>query len=132
MEATFLAAGVFISLPTEGFLRYWQRQGCCCLILVQHSALGGVFEEIAPLHTDSSVGLHTTVLTDTLASLRRSTTIRTAVAVVAARTEILMLAEPFIFFYFFLAVSDMEKSEKFVSIYRGIGWNEKLPSVVYQ
>lgn len=60
--ATFLALGEFTNFFRLGFLRYWQRQGFCSLILVQHSLDGGVDDTIELAHELSSVGLHVTAI----------------------------------------------------------------------
>jgi hypothetical protein len=73
--ATFLAFGVLINFWSFGFLRYWQRQGFCSLILLQHRLVGGVEDVIALTQELSCAGLHVTA--STLAcSLARSSTKR--------------------------------------------------------
>ena len=77
--ATFLALGELTNFLRLGFLRYWQRQGFCSLILLQHSLDGGVDDVIAPTQELSSVGLHVTA-TVMCASARSSTsTAQTAI-----------------------------------------------------
>lgn len=71
MLATFLAFGVLMNFLRLGFLRYWQRQGFCSLILLQHCFDGGEDDVIAPTQELSSVGLHVTA-TVTCASTRRT------------------------------------------------------------
>lgn len=73
--ATFLAFGVLTNFLRLGLLRYWQRQGFCCLILVQHIVDGGVEEVIAPAQGLSSVGLHVTAI-ETSALPNSTTTTR--------------------------------------------------------
>ncbi|CAI0547812.1 unnamed protein product [Linum tenue] len=60
VEATFLALGVFTYGFSAGFFMYWQRQGLCSLILVQHSFDGGVDDLIADTHELSCNGLQVT------------------------------------------------------------------------
>lgn len=75
MVATFLALRVLINFFRLGLLRYWQRQGFCSLILLQHNLDGGDEDVIAVTHALSCVGLHVTAPTDeTCASARSSTT----------------------------------------------------------
>lgn len=62
MPATFLAFGVLINFLTLGFLRYWQRQGFCSLILVQHSLEGGVADVMALTQELSCATLHVTAI----------------------------------------------------------------------
>jgi hypothetical protein len=60
--ATFLALGELTNFLRLGFLRYWQRQGLCSLILEQQSLDGGVEEVIALTHELSCTGLHVTAI----------------------------------------------------------------------
>lgn len=77
--ATFLALGELTNFLRLGFLRYWQRQSFCSLILLQHCLDGGVDDVIAPTQELSSEGLHVTA-TVMCASARRSTnTAQTAI-----------------------------------------------------
>lgn len=68
MLATFLAFGVLTNFLRFGFLRYWQRQGFCSLILLQHSLDGGVLDVMALTQELSCVGLHVTAF-ETCASV---------------------------------------------------------------
>ncbi|KAJ6881845.1 hypothetical protein NC651_028454 [Populus alba x Populus x berolinensis] len=56
-----------------GFLRYWQRQGFCSLILLQHRLVGGVEDVIALTQELSCAGLHVTASTLTCSLARSST-----------------------------------------------------------
>lgn len=62
MLATFLALGESTNFLRLGFLRYWQRQGFCSLILEQHRLDGGDEEVIALTHGLSCTGLHVTAI----------------------------------------------------------------------
>lgn len=60
--ATFLAFGLLTNFLRFGFLRYWQRQGLCSLILEQHSFDGGADEVIALTQGLNSEGLQVTAI----------------------------------------------------------------------
>ncbi|CAK9167702.1 unnamed protein product, partial [Ilex paraguariensis] len=70
--ATFLALGELINFLRFGFLRYWQRQGFCSLILLQHNLVGGADEVIAGMQGLSCDGVHVTA-TETCDSAKSST-----------------------------------------------------------
>ena len=74
MFATFLALGELTNFLRLGFLRYWQRQGFCSLILLQHSVDGGLADVIALTQGLSCVGLHVTAIITCV--LARSSTSR--------------------------------------------------------
>ena len=74
MLATFLALGELTNFLRLGFLRYWQRQGFCSLILLQHSVDGGLADVIALTQGLSCVGLHVTAIVT--CGLARSSTSR--------------------------------------------------------
>ena len=76
MEATFLALGVLTNFLRLGFLRYWQRQGFCSLILEQHRLDGGVALVIALTHELSCAGLHVTAIDTCALSTSTTTTSR--------------------------------------------------------
>ncbi|CAA3023057.1 Hypothetical predicted protein [Olea europaea subsp. europaea] len=57
-RATFLALGDLTYPPKLGSLRYWQKQGCCCFKLVQHSTEGGVPDTMADAQGCSSLITH--------------------------------------------------------------------------
>lgn len=78
MLATFLALGVLINFLRFGFLRYWQRQGFCSLILLQHKLDGGVADVIALTHELSCVGAHVTAIETSAEAKNSITSVRTA------------------------------------------------------
>lgn len=82
-EETFLALGEVTNFLRLGFLMYWQRQGFCCLILVQQSFEGGFPDVIAVTHGLSSVGVHVTAIDTSVshAKTRNTTSITPITAI---------------------------------------------------
>ncbi|KAK8599570.1 hypothetical protein V6N13_077489 [Hibiscus sabdariffa] len=74
VEATFLAFGVLTNFFRFGFPRYWQRQGFCSLILLQHNRDGGDDVVMAPTQGLSCAGLHVTAVDISASASSRSNT----------------------------------------------------------
>lgn len=88
MLATFLAFGEFTNFLRLGFLRYWQRQGFCSLILEQHRAEGGDEDVIALTHALSCIGLHVNALETCTSAMNRTNSANKAMCDAFIFTEV--------------------------------------------
>lgn len=116
MFATFLALGEFTNFLRLGFLRYWQRQGFCSLILLQQTVDGALADVIALTQGLSCVGLHVTAIV-TSAFARSST----------SRAHTAMYDEAFIFHSLKICLCMCERergrdTEKDGRVCGGFGW----------